>query len=79
MGVTRPSSALPALTEQLQQQHEEIDEVEIKRERSEHGLLAGYFERVRLQIQSLDALRVLGGQTNKHEDADDGYCELKGA
>src|ERR1700694_2168822 len=33
------ASILPALTEQLKQQHEQIYEVEIERQRTEHGFL----------------------------------------
>src|SRR5258708_32505529 len=73
------ASILPALTKQLKQQHEEIYEIEIKRQRTEHRLLAGDFTRIRLQIHLLDALRVVCGKAHEYDDADDGDCELKGA
>src|SRR5882757_5270418 len=62
------ASILPALTEQLKQQHEEIYEIEIERQRTHHGLLAGDFNRVRLQIHFLDALGVVSGQADEYDD-----------
>src|SRR6202023_2408042 len=73
------ASIIPALAEQLQQHHEKIDEVEIKRKRTHHRLLVCDFSAVRLEIHLLDTLGVEGGKADKYEDADDGDCELKGA
>src|ERR1700733_14717079 len=53
------ASILPALTEQLKQQHEEIYEIEIKRQCTQHRFLVGNFNRVRLEIHLLDALGVV--------------------
>src|ERR1700730_4717633 len=71
------ASILSALTEQLKQHHEKIYEVEIERQRTEHCLLTCDFGRVRFKIHLLDALRVVCGQTDEHDDADNGDDELK--
>src|SRR3979409_2424818 len=72
------ASILPALTEQLKQHHEQINEVEIERQRTKHCLLICDFSRVRFKIHLLDALRVVCGQADEHDDADNGDDELKG-
>src|SRR3984957_16120289 len=59
------ASIIPALAEQLQQHHEKIDEVEIKRQRTHHRLLVCNFSAVRLEIHLLDTLGVVGGETDK--------------
>jgi hypothetical protein len=63
-------SILPALAKQLQQHHEEIDEVEIQRQRTDNGLLPCDFSRVRLKIHLLDTLRFVCGQADEYEHAD---------
>src|SRR3984957_14334064 len=73
------ASIIPALAEQLQQQHEKIDEIEVERKRTHHRLLVSDFSAVRLEIHLLDSLGVVGGKADKYQDADDGDCELKRA
>src|SRR6202040_1332200 len=48
------ASIIPALAEQLQQQHEKIDEIEVERKRTHHRLLVCDFSAVRLEIHLLD-------------------------
>src|ERR1700704_5297366 len=72
-------SIVAALTEQLEEDHEEIYEIEIERQRAEYGLLAGDISGVGLQIHLLDALGIVGGKADEYDDPDDGDGELKGA
>src|ERR1700704_838783 len=72
-------SIVAALTEQLEEDHEKIYEIEIERQRAEHGLLAGDISAVVLQIHLLDALSIVGGKADEYDDPDDGDGELKGA
>src|SRR3977135_4287041 len=72
-------SIVAALTEQLEEDHEKIYEIEIERQRAEHGLLAGDISAVGLQIYFLDALRIVGGKADEYDDPDDGDGEPEGA
>jgi hypothetical protein len=63
----------------LEKYHEEIYEIEIERQRADHGLLARDFGCVRFKIHLLDALRVVCSEAHEYDDADDGDGELKGA
>src|SRR3954447_4033830 len=73
-----PPSILTPLAEQLEQHHEEVDEVEVQRERPHHRFLAGQLLRIRFQIHGLDALRIVGGEAHKQYNADDRDHELNG-
>src|ERR1043166_3473526 len=70
--------SVAARAEQLQQHHEQVDEVEIQPERAHDGrlgcgLAAGIDV---IDIHLLDLLRVPGGQPDKHDDADHRDREL---
>jgi hypothetical protein len=64
------ASILSALAEQLKQHREEIYEVEIESQRTEHRLFIRDFSRVRLKIHLLDALGVVCGKGKEYDDAD---------
>src|SRR5690606_33144676 len=64
------ASRLVALrAEELQQEHEHVDEVEIERESAHHRLLASGGNAVAFIVHALDALRVIGGETRKDQYA----------
>src|SRR5690606_8954137 len=54
------------LAREGQQQLEDVDEVQVQRERAEHGQLAVRLVAVMLRILRLDVLRVPGGQASEH-------------
>src|SRR5262245_17718905 len=58
------------VAEQPQQHHEQVDEVEIERQRTHHGLAASDRSVVHGIIHLLDLLRIPGGEAGEHEDAD---------
>ena len=60
---------LAPLAAEAQQHQEEIDEIEIERERSHQGLLGQRVTRIAMEIDLLDALRVPGGKTGEDDDA----------
>src|SRR3974390_3591478 len=53
-----------AVAEQPQQHEEQVDEVEIERQRTHHRLAAGDGAIVHHAVHFLDLLRVVGGQTD---------------
>src|SRR5688500_15226158 len=55
-------SRLAAVAEELEQHHEQVDEVEIEPERSHHRLAAGDRAVVARIVRLLDLLRVVGRQ-----------------
>lgn len=59
-----PRSVFVALAKELQQVEEEIDEVEVERERAEDRLLGGSLFVVPLPIELLDALRIVSGEAH---------------
>ena len=64
------SWALPARAEQPQQHQEQVDEVQIKRQRAHDRLLGGGIGAVDFGVHVLDLLRVVGGQADEHQDPD---------
>src|SRR5437899_6777508 len=75
----RDRLVVAALAEQLEQDHEEVDEIKVKRQRAEHSLLPRDFAGVGFKIHLLDALCVVGSEAYEHDDADDRDSELKRA
>src|SRR5215217_6343551 len=64
---------------EAEEQLEEIDEVQVEGERTEHRHLAVGLMAEALGVLLLDGLRVVGGETRKHEHADDRDRELQQA
>src|SRR3546814_5104380 len=71
-----PSSRL-ALPEQAQQQLEQVDEVEIERQRAHHGQLVGPLGPGIGQILAFQALGVPGGEACEYQHASDREDELQ--
>src|SRR5262249_25239414 len=57
--------------EQAQKHHEQVDEVEIERQRAHHGLAARDRPVVHGIVHLLDLLGIVCRETGEHEDADD--------
>src|SRR5262245_38082997 len=55
---------------QAEQHHEQVDEVEVKRQRAHYRLAAAGSAVVVDVVHLLDLLGVPGGQAGKHDDAD---------
>ena len=60
-----------AVAEQPQQHQEQVDEVEIEPQRAHDRLAAGDGTVVHRAVHLLDVLRVVGGEPDEHEHADD--------
>src|SRR6476659_7347643 len=60
-----------AVAEQPQQHQEEVDEVEIEPQRAHDRLAAGHGAVVHRAVYLLDVLRVVGGEPDEHEHAND--------
>jgi hypothetical protein len=59
---------LAALADELQQHHEQVDEVEIERQRTHQRLLGQHVTRIGFQVDLLDALRVPGGEASEDDN-----------
>src|SRR5580700_9328177 len=66
-----------AITEQLEQHREHVDEIQIERQRAHDGLAARDGAVVVHIVHFLDPLRVPGGEPGEHEDAHDRDHELQ--
>ena len=60
---------LSAIADQAQQHEEQVDEVEIERQRAHHGLAASRVHIVRRVVHLLDLLGVPGGQPGEDQHA----------
>src|SRR6516164_4897041 len=67
-----------AVTHQLKQAREQVDEVEIEAQRAHDRLAAGHRTIIGHAVHFLDLLRVPGGEPGKHDDANDRDSPLKG-
>jgi hypothetical protein len=68
-----------ALAREVQEQLEDVDEVQVERERPEHGELLLRFSVEVLGVLLLNRLGIPCGQPDEDEDADDGNYKLKRA
>src|SRR3546814_4065492 len=66
-----PPSSLLTLPEQAQQQLEQVDKIEIERQRAHHGQLVRPLGSSIGQILALQALGVPSGEPRKHQHAGD--------
>src|SRR5438552_18502407 len=70
------SRLVTSLPEKAQEEEEQVDEIEVERERADNrvgpGLTAGHRERHRLE-----PVRVKGREAGEHDDADEGDEELQ--
>jgi len=62
---------------QLQQHHEEVDEVEIEPERPHDRFLASYLVPITCVVHLLDLLGIIRRQTREDEDPDHRDCKLQ--
>src|SRR5258708_39728200 len=61
---------------ELHQKDKEVEEIKVKRKRAHDRLLAGNRGAVAVQINLLNALRVVGGQSDEHDDANHRNSQL---
>ena len=61
---------LTSIASELQKEDEQVEKVEVKGESAHDGLLPGNDVIVILQVNVLDALRVIGGQPNEYDNPD---------
>src|SRR6266404_9934722 len=61
---------------ELHQKDKEVEEIKVKRKRAHDRLLAGNCGAVAVQINLLNALRVVGGQSDEHDDANHRNSQL---
>src|SRR6266849_5203719 len=69
-----------ALTEQLQQQREQVDEVQVKRQRAGNRRTLRYVTALRgiaVDVIVLQPLGIPGGEAGKYQHADHGHYELQ--
>src|ERR1043166_9066543 len=71
------ASSVATLAHELQHEEEQVQEVEVERERAHDRLLAGDRAVIVRGIHLLDALRVIGSEAGEHQDANHGDCELQ--
>src|SRR6516165_1020876 len=72
------ASLSAAVTHQLNQAREQVDEVKIEAQRAHDSLAAGHRPIIGHAVHFLDLLRVPGGEPGKHDDANDRDSPLKG-
>src|ERR1700712_4632325 len=71
------SNLLLAASHKLQQEHEQVDEVEVERQRAHDRLAPCNGCVIGFEVHFLDPLRVVGRQARECKNADHGDCELK--
>ena len=64
-------TALAPVASQTQQHHEQVDEIEVERQRAHHGLAARGNSVVARVVHPLDPLGIIGGEAREDADADD--------
>src|SRR5437868_12507384 len=72
-----PSRSLAAIAKKAQEEHKEVDEVEIKGQGADDGI-GPHLPRGQGKGHLLQTLRVPGGQPGEDDHADHRYQELKG-
>ena len=61
----------------MHQHDKEVQEVEIKAQRSHDRFFGSGLSVLTLDIHALDILRVMRGQANKDQHTDNGWCEIE--
>ena len=75
----RIARTLASAAHQAQHHHEQIDEVEVERQRAHHGLAAGRSGVIAGVVHPLDPLGIVGREARKDADADNGNHPIQPA
>jgi hypothetical protein len=70
--VAREDRTLASAAHQAQHHHEQVDEVQVERQRAHHGLAAGRSGVIAAIVHPLDPLGIVGREARKDADADNG-------